>query len=331
MKITTQNQTHFTPPKHTHNAFLRARPKDERNFVNNSFANGHLLEAKTQTLIEALPYIQKYSGKTIVIKYGRNAKLDEAREESLLRDVALLKNVGMKIVIIHGGGPDITKALERAGLKSEFDDASGLRITPTEAIPVIRDVYRKLNGRIVSLLKKNKVRAVEFTGRDQKLVQAKPLPNLGFVGEVVKIYPRVLKCVINEGFIPVISPVGIGAQDHSTYNINADDVAAAIASALGAEKLTILTNVPGVRGEDGNYISTLDSDKALQLIDAKIITGGMIPKVKSCISAVTNGCKKAHLIDETAEHALLLEFFTDKGVGTQFIESIAFGQKSKEK
>jgi acetylglutamate kinase len=280
-----------------------------------------------EILIEALPYIQRLDNKTVVIKYGGNAMIDEALKSSFAQDIVLLKQVGVNPVIVHGGGPQIGQLLERIGKKTEFID--GMRVTDRETMDVVQMVLGGLvNKEIVSLINKHGGRAVGLTGKDGGLINARPLSvkrksdaqdsalvDLGHVGEVESIDPSVVKMLDNDDFIPVIAPIGVG-QDGSSYNINADLVAGKLAAVLGAEKLLLLTNTPGVLDTDGKLLTGLGARETDQLIEDGIIYGGMLPKVNCALDAVKSGVRTSHIIDGRVKHSVLLELLTNSGVGT---------------
>lgn len=283
---------------------------------------------RAQILIEALPYIQRFQGKTIVIKYGGNAMVDEALKQSFARDVVLMKLVGMNPVIVHGGGPQIGKLLERIGKKSEF--VQGMRVTDRETMDVVEMVLGGLvNKEIVSLINKNGGKAVGLTGKDGGLIRARKLVmksipadglpseiiDIGHVGEVDSISPEVVALLDTQNFIPVIAPIGVG-PDGEAYNINADVVAGKLAITLHAEKLMLLTNTTGVLDKEGTLLTGLTIAKVNELIADGTVHGGMLPKVNYALDAVNSGVKSAHIIDGRVEHAVLLEVFTDQGVGT---------------
>ena len=283
---------------------------------------------RAQVLIEALPYIQRFQGKTIVIKYGGNAMVDEALKQSFARDVVLMKLIGMNPVIVHGGGPQIGKLLERIGKKSEF--VQGMRVTDRETMDVVEMVLGGLvNKEIVSLINKNGGKAIGLTGKDGGLIRArklfmKSIPaeglpseiiDIGHVGEVESIDPEVVALLDSQNFIPVIAPIGVGPQGEA-YNINADVVAGKLAITLQAEKLILLTNTTGVLDKEGALLTGLTVSKVNALIADGTIHGGMLPKVNFALDAVNSGVKSAHIIDGRVEHAVLLEVFTDQGVGT---------------
>jgi acetylglutamate kinase len=283
---------------------------------------------RAQILIEALPYIQRFQGKTIVIKYGGNAMVDEGLKQSFARDVVLMKLVGMNPVIVHGGGPQIGKLLERIGKKSEF--VQGMRVTDRETMDVVEMVLGGLvNKEIVSLINKNGGKAIGLTGKDGGLIRARKLLmksvpaeglpseiiDIGHVGEVESIDPEVVALLDTQNFIPVIAPIGVG-PDGEAYNINADVVAGKLAITLRAEKLMLLTNTTGVLDKEGKLLTGLTVGKVNTLIADGTIHGGMLPKVNYALDAVNSGVKSAHIIDGRVEHAVLLEVFTDQGVGT---------------
>lgn len=283
---------------------------------------------RAHVLIEALPYIQRFKGKTIVIKYGGNAMVDEALKQSFARDVVLMKLVGMNPVIVHGGGPQIGKLLERIGKKSEF--VQGMRVTDRETMDVVEMVLGGLvNKEIVSLINKNGGKAIGLTGKDGGLIRArkllmKSMPaeglpseiiDIGHVGEVESIDPEVVALLDTQNFIPVIAPIGVGPEGEA-YNINADVVAGKLAITLLAEKLILLTNTTGVLDKEGALLTGLTVNKVNALIADGTIHGGMLPKVNYALDAVNSGVRSAHIIDGRVEHAVLLEVFTDQGVGT---------------
>ncbi|MCH2191447.1 MAG: acetylglutamate kinase [Gammaproteobacteria bacterium] len=271
-------------------------------------------------LIEALPYIQRFHGKTIVIKYGGNAMIDDSLKESFARDVVLLKVVGMNPVVVHGGGPQISGTLERVGKQTEFVD--GLRVTDSETMDVVEMVLGGLvNKEIVKLINSHQGNAVGLSGKDGDMIRArkissgKPDVDYGHVGEVQSIDPSLVSTLEQKNFIPVIAPIGAGS-DGRTYNINADSVAGALAAKLKAEKLVLMTNTPGVLDKQGNLLTGLDQEQIEALKADKTISGGMMPKVDCALDAVLAGVKTSHIIDGRVNHALLLEVLTDKGVGT---------------
>ena len=278
-------------------------------------------------LIEALPYIQRLDNKTVVIKYGGNAMVDEELKSSFAQDIVLLKQVGVNPVIVHGGGPQIGKLLERIGKESKFIE--GMRVTDRETMDVVQMVLGGLvNKEIVSLINTHGGRAVGLTGKDGGLINARRLElasnkdkqaseiiDLGHVGEVESIDPAVVRMLDDDDFIPVIAPIGVG-KDGASYNINADLVAGKLASVLGAEKLLLLTNTPGVLDNDGKLLTGLDAATTDKLIADGIVHGGMLPKVNCALDAVKSGVKTSHIIDGRVKHSVLLELLTNRGVGT---------------
>jgi acetylglutamate kinase len=280
-------------------------------------------------LTEALPYIRRFSGKTVVIKYGGNAMVDEDLKSGFARDVVLMKLVGINPVVVHGGGPQIGRLLEKIGKQSEFID--GMRVTDSETMDVVEMVLGGLvNKEIVNLITRHGGRAVGLTGKDGDLIRARKLTlrrnspelddapeiiDIGHVGEVESIDASVVNMLVSGDFIPVIAPIGVGVEGRS-YNINADLVAGRMAEVLGAEKLLLLTNTAGLLDKDGNLMTGLSAAAVDQLIADGTIHGGMLPKIKCALSAVHSGVKAAHIIDGRLEHAVLVELFTDEGVGT---------------
>ena len=284
---------------------------------------------KAKILMEALPYIRTFSNNTFVIKFGGNAIADSNLSHSFALDIILLSYVGIRPVIVHGGGPQIGELMNRLGKESKFVD--GLRVTDKETIDVVEMVLvGKINKEIVSSINKNGGRAVGLSGKDGNLIMAKKLKvkdrkdpaktiDIGMVGEIVSVNPHVINTLDTDQFVPVIAPLGVG-EDGETYNINADTAAGEISSALKAEKLILLTDVEGVKNKNEELLSTLTEREAGELIESGSISGGMIPKVDCCCKALDNGVSKAHIIDGRIEHAILLEIFTDVGVGTQIVK-----------
>ena len=280
---------------------------------------------KARILAEALPYIQRFHGKTIVVKYGGNAMTEEKLKESFARDVVLLKLVGMNPVIVHGGGPQIDDLLRRVGKKGEF--VQGMRVTDAETMDVVEMVLGgQVNKAIVHLINRHGGHAVGLTGKDGAFIRAKKLMvrgpsdgdgliDIGQVGEVEAIDPKVVQTLFASGFIPVIAPIGFGSRGES-YNINADLVAGKVAEILKAEKLIVLTNTSGVLDKSGNLLTGLTARKVDELFADGTIHGGMLPKISSALDAVKNGVNTCHIIDGRVEHALLLEILTSEGVGT---------------
>ncbi len=282
-----------------------------------------------KTLIEALPYIRHFYGKTVVIKYGGHAMVDESLKRDFVLDIILMKYVGIHPVIVHGGGPQISKTMERMGITPNFIE--GQRITDDETMSVVEMVLvGTVNKDIVGLINSHGGKAVGLSGRDGDLIKAKPMKiykykgserppeiiDIGRVGKVKEVNPSVLNALKNADFIPVIAPVGVGPQGQA-YNINADLVAGAIAGRLSASRLILLTDVEGVLDNNGELISSLYCSQAQELIEQKVAKGGMIPKLKACMKALKNGVEKTHIIDGRRSHAILLELFTDSGIGTE--------------
>jgi len=284
---------------------------------------------KANVLVEALPYIRRFYGKTVVIKYGGSAMEEDRLKRNFALDVVLLKYIGIHPVVVHGGGPQIGQLLTRMGKKSQF--VEGMRVTDKETMDVVEMVLvGKVNQEIVSLINQQGGKAVGLSGKDGRLITAKKLKltksrgkgkppeviDIGMVGEVKTINPGVVEALMKENFIPVIAPVGVG-EEGETYNINADLVAGKVASALKAEKFILLTDVEGVLDERKQLLPTLTTQKARELMAKKVISSGMIPKVTCCLDALEEGVTKTHIINGTKEHAILLEIFTDVGIGTQ--------------
>ena len=292
-------------------------------------------DSQVQTLVEALPYLSKFKNKTIVVKYGGNAMLNDELKNKVLQDIVFLQCAGMRPVVVHGGGPEITRMLMQAGKKSEF--VSGLRVTDAESVGIAEmALVGKINTDLVALLNTLGGKAVGLNGKDATLIQAKKhladvyengevnLVDIGYVGNVEKVNTELIDVLLNAGFIPVIAPTGVGAQGE-TYNINADSVAGEVAGALKAEKLLVLTDVRGIYSDyrdENSFISTLTFEKAQELIIRGKIDGGMIPKVRACITALSGGAKKTHIIDGRAEHTILMEILSDKGVGTEVVKEL---------
>jgi acetylglutamate kinase len=270
------------------------------------------VEERAKVLVEALPYIKRFHGQIVVVKVGGNA-IEQARDETLL-DIVLLRYVGMQPVLVHGGGPEITAMSERLGLKAEFKN--GLRITDDKTMEVVKMVLTgKVNPDIVGAIIRLGGQAVGMSGEDGPSIIAEPLAEgMGFVGRVTQINREPITALLGRGYIPVIASIGLGYDGHA-YNINADTVAAEIAVALGAAKLILLTDVPGVLGVDGNVIAVLTREDARQRIDAGEVTGGMIPKLEACLRSL-DAVPFAHIVDGRTPHALLLELFTESGIGT---------------
>jgi acetylglutamate kinase len=289
-----------------------------------------LLE-KAHVLIEALPFIRSFSGKTVVIKYGGAAQVEDELKNSFAQDVVLLNFIGMRPVVVHGGGPKISQTMKKMGKEPTF--IQGQRVTDRETMDIVEMVLGGLiNKEIVALINSHGGRAVGLSGKDGGLIKAKKklirnpaakgeeeIIDIGLVGEVETISPAILHSLERDGFIPVISPIGVGAKGE-TYNINADYVASAIASSLKAEKLMLLTDVEGIKDSEGKVLSTLTRTDIMELISDKVIAGGMLPKVQACTRALEGGVKKTHIVDGRLPHCLLLEIFTREGIGTEIVE-----------
>jgi len=280
------------------------------------------LNDKAKVLIEALPYISKFRGRTIVVKYGGHAMEDEALREAFAQDVILLKYVGLQPIVVHGGGPQIGSMLERLGIPSKF--VAGQRVTDDATMNVVEMVLGgTVNKEIVRLINRAGGRAVGISGKDGKLVRARKMAALGgmdpgLVGEVEFVSPEILEKLLAADFIPVIAPIASDAEGR-TLNINADPFAAKIAAALRAEKLVLLTDVEGVRDAGGKLMPSLTADEVDRLITDRVIDGGMIPKVECGLDALREGVRKVHIVDGRLEHAILLEIFTDQGIGTELV------------
>ena len=281
-----------------------------------------------KVLAEALPYIQRFAGKTIVIKYGGNAMVDDALKDSFARDIVLMKTVGINPVVVHGGGPQIGNLLERIGKESKF--VKGMRVTDRETMDVVEMVLGGLvNKEIVNLINQKGGNAVGLTGKDGDMIRAHKLVfeddapemnaseivDIGHVGDVSSIDPSVVNMLVCGNFIPVVAPIGVG-QDGQSYNINADLVAGKLAETLQAEKLILLTNTAGLLDKDGKLLTGLSANKVNELIEDGTIHGGMLPKIRCALEAVQAGVGTAHIIDGRVQHAVMLEIFTDEGVGT---------------
>ncbi|WP_372878787.1 acetylglutamate kinase [Spongiibacter marinus] len=286
-----------------------------------------------RVLTEALPYIQRFTGKTIVVKFGGNAMVDDQLKEHFARDIVLMKLVGMNPVVVHGGGPQIGDLLKRLQIESRF--VEGMRVTDSDTMDVVEMVLGgSVNKEIVSLLNHNGGKAVGLTGKDGQLIRARKLKvrhktpemsapeiiDIGHVGEVESVSTDVLDMLVNSDFIPVIAPIGVG-PDGASYNINADLVAGKIAEVLKAEKLMLLTNIEGLKNKEGNVLTGLSTEQVDALIEDGTIYGGMLPKIGCALSAVNAGVNSAHIIDGRVPHAVLLEIFTDTGVGTLITNS----------
>jgi acetylglutamate kinase len=292
---------------------------------------------KAEILIEALPYIQKLHGATVVIKYGGNAMISEDLKNAVIEDITLLKFIGLNPVIVHGGGPDINRTLNKLDIKSEF--VNGLRVTGEETMEIAQMVLvGKTNKEIVSMVNSKGGKAIGLCGVDGNLIeceQYKPVvdgeeKDIGYVGKITNINSKLLEFIATDEYIPVIAPIGVGKNGHS-YNINADTVAGEVAIALKAEKLMLLTDVEGVKMSEGSktVLSTLTADEVHDLIAKNIITGGMIPKVLGCLEALDRGVGRTHIMDGRIPHCILLEIFTHKGIGTMIMREKVLYHKNE--
>ena len=282
-------------------------------------------KSKAQVLIEALPYIQKFNRKIIVVKYGGSAMVDEDLKRKVIEDVVLLKLVGFKPIIVHGGGMEISRWVDKVGMETNF--VNGLRVTDEPTMEIAEMVLNKVNKNLVSLVQQLGVKACGISGKDGAMLKVtKKLSNgedIGFVGEVKEVDPKIILNLLENDFLPVICPVGTDENGNS-YNINADDAACAIAKAVKAEKLAFLTDIEGVykdKDDPSTLISELDLDEADALINDGFIGGGMLPKLNNCIDAVKNGVSRVHIMDGRIDHCLLLEIFTNKGIGTAILNN----------
>ena len=290
------------------------------------------LHQKAETLLEALPFIRRFSGKFVVIKYGGHAMQEDDLRQAFAQDVVLLKYVGMYPVVVHGGGPQIERMLARLKIQSSF--LRGMRITDAPTMEVVEMVLNRINKQLVSLINRQGNLAVGVTGQDGELVAARKMRleregletegkrDLGSVGEIVGVNPSVIRALTEQDMIPVIAPIGYGFQGE-TYNINADLVAGKIAEALRAEKLIFLTDVPGIKDREGNLMSTITSIQAEEMVGDGTISAGMIPKVECCLAALHGGAHKVHILDGRTRHSVLLEILTREGIGTEVVRRIA--------
>ena len=277
---------------------------------------------RSTVLVEALPYIQKYYGKTVVIKYGGNAMINEHLKEQVMEDIVLLWLIGVKIVLVHGGGPEISEVMDKLGKKAQFVD--GLRVTDKETVDIVQMVLGgKVNKDLVKLLGAHGGRAIGLSGVDAGMIKARPVDErLGFVGEITSVDPRPILDLLDNGYIPIISTVGCD-DDGNIYNINADTAACEIAVSLGAESLITMTDINGIMrdtSDESTLIPLIRADEMSELLNRGIISGGMIPKVESCIKAVNSGVKKVIIIDGRVPHSIIIEMFTNEGIGTMFIK-----------
>lgn len=278
---------------------------------------------KAEVLIEALPYIQRFNRKIVVVKYGGSAMLDEELKRNVIKDVVLLKLVGFKPIIVHGGGKEISRWVAKVGKEPKF--INGLRVTDKETMEIAEMVLAKVNKELVAMVESLGVNAVGISGKDGGLLKCQKKQteggDIGFVGEITKVEPKLLYDLLEKDFLPIIFPVGYG-EDGETYNINADDAACAIAEAVDAEKLAFLSDIEGVykdKDDPSSLISELHVHAAQKLIEEGYVGGGMIPKLKNCIDAIENGVNRVHILDGRIPHSLLLEIFTNKGIGTAIL------------
>lgn len=283
---------------------------------------------KASVLIEALPYIRRFYGKIVVVKYGGSAMLDEELKYNVIKDVALLKLIGMKPIIVHGGGKEISKWVNLSGKEAEF--YNGLRVTDKETMEIAEMVLNKVNKELVGLMQKMGINAVGICGKDANMIQVdKKMPDgrdIGFVGNVKSVNTELLTTLMDAEFIPVIAPIGMD-ENFDSYNINADDAACGVAKAMEAEKLVFLTDIEGVFVDPANkktLISEMDVNTAKEFIANGVVGGGMLPKLNNCIDAIEQGVSRVHILDGRVAHCLLLEFFTEKGIGTAILKEPLF-------
>lgn len=279
---------------------------------------------KAEVLIEALPYIQKFNRKIIVVKYGGSAMSNEELQKNVIKDVTLLKLVGFKPIIVHGGGKEISKWVEKSGKEAQF--INGLRVTDAETMEIAEMVLGKVNKNLVRMVEELGVKAVGLSGKDGKLLKVEKKfsggQDIGFVGNVTEVDPKIIYDLLENDYLPIISPIGLG-DNYDTYNINADDAACAIAKAVGADKLVFLTDIEGLYrdiNDKGSFISRITAADADKLISDGIIGGGMLPKLNNCTDAIKNGVNRVHILDGRIPHSMLLEIFTNKGIGTAIIK-----------
>jgi len=278
---------------------------------------------KAGVLIEALPYIQKFNRKIVVVKYGGSAMSNEELQKNVIKDVVLLKLVGFKPIIVHGGGKEISKWVEKVGMEPRF--VNGLRVTDAETMEIAEMVLNKVNKRLVTMVEELGVQAVGVSGKDGGLLKVEKKlsggEDIGFVGNITDVNPKVLYDLLEKDFLPIVAPIGLDDK-YQTYNINADDAACAIAKAVGAEKLAFLTDIEGLYrdfNDKSSFISRLSATEAQELIDSGMIGGGMLPKLGNCTDAIKAGVNRVHILDGRIPHSLLLEVFTNKGVGTAIV------------
>ena len=279
---------------------------------------------KAEVLIEALPYIQKFNGKVIVVKYGGAAMNNEELQKNVIKDVTLLKLVGFKPIIVHGGGKEISRWVEKTGKEAQF--INGLRVTDDETMEIAEMVLGRVNKRLVTMVEELGVKAVGLSGKDGKMLQVEKKysegQDIGYVGNITEVNPDIIYDLLEKGYLPIISPIGLG-EDFATYNINADDAACAIAKAIQADKLVFLTDIEGLYkdiNDKSSFISKITAEDANALIEEGFIGGGMLPKLSNCTSAVASGVNRVHILDGRIPHCLLLEIFTNEGVGTAIVK-----------
>ena len=278
---------------------------------------------KAEVLIEALPYIQKFNRKIIVVKYGGSAMSNEELQKNVIKDVTLLKLVGFKPIIVHGGGKEISRWVSKVGKEAQF--VNGLRVTDDETMEIAEMVLGRVNKRLVTMVEELGVRAVGLSGKDGQMLQVEKKysdgQDIGYVGNITSVNPEILFDLLEKDYLPIISPIGLG-EEFATYNINADDAACAIAKAIGADKLVFLTDIEGLYkdiNDKSSFISRITASEADDLIEDGFIGGGMLPKLNNCTSAVKNGVNRVHILDGRIPHCLLLEIFTNEGVGTAIV------------
>ncbi len=291
--------------------------------------------SKAEVLIEALPYIQRFNRKVIVVKYGGSAMVDEELKKRVIEDVTLLKLVGFKPIIVHGGGKEISSMVKRLGMEPKF--VNGLRVTDEETMDVAEMVLNKVNKSLVQLVQSLGVRAIGISGKDGGLLQVDKKysdgQDIGFVGDIKKVDPKILYDLLEKDFLPIVAPIGLD-DNFDTYNINADDAACAIAKAVSAEKLAFLTDIEGLYkdiNDKSSFISRLTADEADQLISDGFIGGGMLPKLNNCTQAIRNGVNRVHILDGRIPHCLLLEIFTNEGIGTAIVADEEQMEKMSQK
>jgi len=278
---------------------------------------------KAEVLIEALPYIQKFNRKIIVVKYGGSAMINEELQRNVIKDVTLLKLVGFKPIIVHGGGKEISRWVGKVGKEAQF--VNGLRVTDDETMEIAEMVLGRVNKRLVTMVEELGVKAVGLSGKDGQMIQVEKKysegQDIGYVGNITSVNPKILFDLLENGYLPIVSPIGLD-ENYATYNINADDAACAIAKAVGADKLVFLTDIEGLYkdiNDKDSFISRITTSEADNLIEDGFIGGGMLPKLNNCTSAVKNGVNRVHILDGRIPHCLLLEIFTNEGVGTAIV------------